>query len=208
MTRTDQFLLQSWGSYIWEIVFWSRYNPILSVHIESYRKTFTQGAQLALLEELKATLVNPVRLLPFKEGAVIWALLPSKFLLQTFVFQLLLEGDDSHKLFCKARPLFPEPLKQQGREQEEGLERYLFITVDMDTFNWRGKTLKPKVMKRKENETKQKKTPGNQCGRSIKDDAEFSLGFRIQLWQGLCILKTQTFCIIYQKGVPLTIFIY
>lgn len=153
MTRTNQYLLQSWGSCIWEIVFQSRYNPILSVHIESYTETSTQGAELAAWK-LKVVLINPVRLLPLKEGTVIWALLPSKFLLQTFVFQLLLGGDDSHKLFCEPRKLCPEPLKQQGREQEEGIERYLFITVDTDTFNYRGKTFKPKVMKRKENKTK------------------------------------------------------
>lgn len=32
ITSADQYLLQSWGSHIWEIVFQSRYNPILPVH--------------------------------------------------------------------------------------------------------------------------------------------------------------------------------
>lgn len=36
-------------------------------------------------------------------------------------------------------------------------------------------------MKRKEKKTKQNETPRNQCGHSIKGDAEFSLGFRIPL---------------------------
>lgn len=134
MTRTDQYLLQSWGSCIWETVFWSRYNPILSVHIHSYVETSTQGAELVVWT-VEGDTDKSRKAASFKEGAAIWALLPSKFLLQTFVLQLLLEGEDSHKLFCKPRPLCLELLKQQGREQDEGIERYLFITVDMDTFN-------------------------------------------------------------------------
>lgn len=39
--------------------------------------------------------------------------------------------------------------EEQGKEQEEeGIQGYLFVTVNMDTFNQRGKTFKPEVKER------------------------------------------------------------
>lgn len=56
---------------------------------------------------------------------------PSKFLSQTLVFQILLGRDKSHDQ-CH----YPIPPEQQSKEkEEEGIQEYLFVTADMDTFN-------------------------------------------------------------------------
>lgn len=44
----------------------------------------------------------------------------------------------------------PEHPEQQGKKQEEeGIQGYLFVTVNMDTSNQRGKTFKPEAKERK-----------------------------------------------------------
>lgn len=63
----------------------------------------------------------------------------------------------------------PLPPEKQGKKQEgEGIQRHLFVPGNKDTFNQKGKTLKPEVIKRKD--------PS-----SIRDDVEFGFEFRAQL---------------------------